>query len=945
MALDASSPDRTASGTAATEATSGGALAAGVDLVARVKGVLSAERPEDRYEIVLEHGPELVEVRDRRFHREVTLRRGTGDQSPQAFLRPARLLGQLDHPAIPKVHDLGTLGGQLFYSLDRIEGRTLPELLAADQRPTRAFLLRALLDLAAAVQHANERGLVHGDIQPDLMILASYGRVWLTGWERAWVLPEAKRSVQQAGEGAEPSYPRAAHRAPEVRAGEAPSESTDVWGLGTILHWMLSGRLPSPKAGVRISGAPRDLRAITRKALHPDPELRYLHAADLGLDLRRFLDGKSVSAERDSMARATLRLARAYPVAAGILLVLLLVLASGTWGTAAYVGSRYRKAQAAGELALQDSSAAEASLEQARERQSQAEQALDHARQRKAFADALQGRRLSEQALAEATTTLSLLESGGRASPGELHSMRTRLLRLRGDYYLRRAEVLRPDLALEAYQELIGLLTPDAGTPDQQPDGDLVEAWFGCYVAARRLPGRDAEEVELANLNLLAGVTGPAGDLARWELEVREAELRARVLVARQPPELLPADEELLEGLRAHIYAYPDSIEGHTLLGRYIDAITAPGFPRSAELLRDGQMVRAASDGISNEAQRSFYLAMQLDPVEPLPAIGYLRHFNDKFGSHSLWRWIGGWSWGRALEASQLTPRLEPMVAVARHLQRLGRDEASLPLLERLLARAPAELRDSEQVALAEAQIMLARARLKVGLEAPQLEAMRDLPADLAAEHLTLLSWQLLVTGRSRQGLELLPQAFQAGIRMGHNIASDLILLLTDDRADPAEVHGWVSSQVPPGPSPQDRNHIVSVFLLVRAVLVARSGGDGTPDLARIEQANERLPWPPDDNGYSLFMEALSRSRFNRNPQEPSSHINLLHAWCYLNSDTGSTEYGALRVQSALVDRLRALQLNQASAQFERVDPVDELFVRRAWVPPEGQAWRVGRRR
>ena len=85
------------------------------------------------------------------------------------------------------------------------------------------------------------------------------------------------------------------------------------------------------------------------------------------------------------------------------------------------------------------------------------------------------------------------------------------------------------------------------------------------------------------------------------------------------------------------------------------------------------------------------------------------------------------------------------------------------------------------------------------------------------------------------------------------------------------------------------------------------------------------------------------RSRLNVDPDDPHVHVYSLINWAHMNLDFVSQEPHAYDYRDLIVDRLRRLGAEPIARQFEELDPVDEIWVRRYWVPPEGHAWKDSR--
>jgi serine/threonine protein kinase len=234
----------------------------GVDVA---RGTLS---PEDghRYEQLQtlgQGGMGVVELSaDRLIGRDVavkSLRPQLADDRRVArrFLREARIQGQLEHPAIVPVYDLGrTAAGTLYFAMKRVKGRTLRELLEAlrrgdelDERFSRRRLLSAFSQICQAVGFAHSRGVVHRDLKPDNLMFGEHGEVYVLDWGIARLLgrddePDAIVEVEagedQTRQGA--VIGTIGYMSPEQAAGahELVDERSDVWSLGAILFELLS---------------------------------------------------------------------------------------------------------------------------------------------------------------------------------------------------------------------------------------------------------------------------------------------------------------------------------------------------------------------------------------------------------------------------------------------------------------------------------------------------------------------------------------------------------------------------------------------------------------------------------------------------------------------------------------------------------------------------------
>ena len=244
------------------------------------------------------------------------------------LLREARILAKLEHPGIVPVHDAGTLpDGRVFYAMKYVEGSRLEELARAlDATPDRLRIFEKICD---AVAFAHSRGVLHRDLKPENIMVGPFGEVLVMDWGVAKILREP------AGGAAAPEAPPAPARdespapdgparctasaspdtrdgavigtpgymSPEQARGEAArlDERTDVYALGMILRFLLSGAI-----GDR-GTIPAPLAAVCAKATHTDPASRYRSVAALAADVARYLDGLPLEAYPDTLLRRARR--------------------------------------------------------------------------------------------------------------------------------------------------------------------------------------------------------------------------------------------------------------------------------------------------------------------------------------------------------------------------------------------------------------------------------------------------------------------------------------------------------------------------------------------------------------------------------------------------------------------------------------------------------------
>jgi serine/threonine-protein kinase len=181
------------------------------------------------------------------------------------FREEAQITGQLQHPGIPPVHEVGTLpDGRPFFAMKLIRGRTLAELL--QERPARSDDLPRFLaifeQVCQTLAYAHSRGIIHRDLKPLNVMVGAFGEVQVMDWGLAKVLSGESAGGGRFEEGSSIATVRTAspglssqagtvlgtpaYMAPEQARGEVDrlDERCDVFGLGAILCAMLTGQPP-----------------------------------------------------------------------------------------------------------------------------------------------------------------------------------------------------------------------------------------------------------------------------------------------------------------------------------------------------------------------------------------------------------------------------------------------------------------------------------------------------------------------------------------------------------------------------------------------------------------------------------------------------------------------------------------------------------------------------
>ena len=273
----------------------------------------------------------------------------------ELLIDEARKTGKLRHRGVPPVFDVGKDGdGKPFFTMQLISGKKLSEsyeTLKYESISRSDFvnqirpLLRHLIAACYTIEFAfDSEGVIHRDLKPANIMVNSYGETIVMDWGMGKIVNDPSEIKDASsvlfipisqGSGSEERTSvgtikgTAAFMSPEQARAENDrlDHRTDVYGLGAILYWILTGkpphkgtrealpdiqknRFPTPSQARPSLSIPPELEAICLKAMASQPEDRYQKAGQMAEDLENFIAGEPVIALPENLLRKTERFLR-----------------------------------------------------------------------------------------------------------------------------------------------------------------------------------------------------------------------------------------------------------------------------------------------------------------------------------------------------------------------------------------------------------------------------------------------------------------------------------------------------------------------------------------------------------------------------------------------------------------------------------------------------------
>jgi predicted esterase len=268
-----------------------------------------ARGPFHKYQILgeLGHGGMgiVYKAKDTKLKRSVALKflpaeLASYDEARGRFIRGAQAAAALEHPNICTIYEAAEADGLTYIAMAYVKGRTLSEQIS--EHPLKINeAVEVAAQIAAGLQEAHEKGIVHRDIKSSNIMITEKGQAKIMDFGLAKPAGDPMITAETKAVGT------VAYMSPEQARGEEVDQRTDIWSLGVVFYETLTGRLPfrgeretvilysivheEPKPLRQIDAhIPVELQKIINRALKKNKNERYASAAEILTDLRAYQD-------------------------------------------------------------------------------------------------------------------------------------------------------------------------------------------------------------------------------------------------------------------------------------------------------------------------------------------------------------------------------------------------------------------------------------------------------------------------------------------------------------------------------------------------------------------------------------------------------------------------------------------------------------------------------
>ena len=258
------------------------------------------------------------------------------DADVRRFQAEAAAAAMLDHPGIVPIFEVGSWRERQYFSMAYVAGENLASLVRKQPLAPR-HAAELLLKITLAAAYAHSRGIIHRDLKPSNILIDEAGEPRITDFGLAKKLASDEYAGMEALTTTGQVLGTPSYMPPEQATGDlaAVSTASDIYALGAILYFLLTGKPPFQSANIvetlqqvihqdpippraLDSSIPLDLQTICLKCLAKSPSDRYASANELAAELQRFLEDAPIVARPTSRAERLWRWVRRNPAKAGL---------------------------------------------------------------------------------------------------------------------------------------------------------------------------------------------------------------------------------------------------------------------------------------------------------------------------------------------------------------------------------------------------------------------------------------------------------------------------------------------------------------------------------------------------------------------------------------------------------------------------------------------------
>ncbi len=255
---------------------------------------------------------DVYRARDIRLDRIVAIkvisqRREHDGKTRKQLLQEARTASGLNHPNICTIYEVGEADDIAYVVMEYVAGRTLTELRGPHGLPA-PEVIRYAFQIADALTHAHEHGVVHHDLKSDNIVVTEDGRTKILDFglaERLSADDLDQATLSHSAFGDQKLAGTLPYMAPEILHGQTADIRVDIWALGVVLYEIASGTLPfQGKTAFELTSAilkglppalssdiPAGLRSVIQRCLQKQPSQRYQRPSELRAALEAIQSG------------------------------------------------------------------------------------------------------------------------------------------------------------------------------------------------------------------------------------------------------------------------------------------------------------------------------------------------------------------------------------------------------------------------------------------------------------------------------------------------------------------------------------------------------------------------------------------------------------------------------------------------------------------------------